>query len=181
MILRWNWPMYLKAFLLVTIGLVVCTQFDGLIRWAILCAVASTIFWSASSLAASWWIYDRSHIFDLKWMQGSPGHWLNLHNGLDEIDGVLKARYPSCTGDTLDIFDPNEMTEPSVHESRRGMHSKADQANWRYLPSSNQAYDTVFIVFTAHEFPRRSARAPLPRSPARVARQRDSRTGRASA
>jgi len=54
------------------------------------------------------------------------------------------------------------MTEPSVHEARRGLHrSTAHQTNWRYLPASNQAYDTVFIVFTAHEFRRAEARERL--------------------
>jgi SAM-dependent methyltransferase len=160
-ILRLNWLMYGKAAAFASIGLVLAGQFGGALRLAILLAVASAAFWTATSLAASWWIYDRSHIFDLQWLDQHPGHWLNLHTGLDEIDGVLTQRYLPSNGDTLDIFDSKEMTEPSIREAHRQTRIFARKANWRCLPSSNQNYDTVFIVFTAHEFRRPEARERL--------------------
>lgn len=161
MILRLNWQMYVKAAVFTAAGVALAGQFDGSIRLAILLAVASSTFWTATSLAASWWIYDRSHIYELAWLPTSPGHWLNLHNGLDGIDRTLRTRYPSCAGDTLDIFDPHEMTEPSIRAARRQLGHPPARANWRYLPSSNQNYDTVFVVFTAHEFRRAEARERL--------------------
>jgi SAM-dependent methyltransferase len=160
MILRLNWPMYAKAATLAALALVLSTQFDGVLKLALILTSATAAYWTAASLAASWWIYDRSHIYDLKWLKSNPGHWLNLHNGLDGIEGVLKARYPACGGDTLDIFDPNEMTEPSIRQARRHL-PEHPRTNWRYLPASNQTYDTVFVVFTAHEFRRAEARERL--------------------
>jgi SAM-dependent methyltransferase len=167
LILRLNWPMYVKAAVLATLGLILSRQFEGGPKLAVLLAVAATTFWAAASLAASWWIYDRSRIYELHWLNSildqAPGSWLNLHNGLDEIDPVLRMRYPSSAGQTLDIFDPNEMTEPSIREARRCQldHPIQRQANWRYLPAANQTYDAVFIVFTAHEFRRPAARERL--------------------
>ena len=163
MILRFNRLVYLKAGLLSTVGMLLASQFEGLVRLAILLAVASTMFWIVSSLAASWWIYDREHIFALGWLDGAlerpAGKWLNLHAGLDEIDGVLQAR---SAGETLDIFDPHEVTEPSLQHARRVLGlGLGRQTNWRYLPAANQSYDTVFLVLAAHEFRRAAARERL--------------------
>jgi SAM-dependent methyltransferase len=128
-----------------------------------LLAVGLTLFWSAASLGTSWWIYDRARLYDLRWLERDPGDWLNLHNGLDEMDAALRGRYAeseSCV--TYDIFDAAEMTEPSIREVRRRMHSARDaRANWRALPAANQTFDTVFIVFTAHELRRAEARERL--------------------
>ncbi len=114
-----------------------------MLRVAILFALASTVFWTTTSLAASWWIYNRAHIFELGWLDSalgrSPGKWLNLHVGLDEIAPVLKARFHRESGLTLDI----------------------QQANWRSLPAFNQSFDTVFLVLAANEFRRTEARERL--------------------
>ena len=163
MILRFNRLMYFKSGLLAAVGVLLAWQFEGLTRLAILMAVASTMFWIVSSLAASWWIYDREHIFELGWLDGAlgrtAGKWLNLHAGLDEIDRVLQAR---TAGETLDIFDPNELTEPSLQHARRVLGlGLGRQTNWRYLPAANQSYDTVFLVLAAHEFRRSQARERL--------------------
>ena len=123
MILRFNRPLYVRAALFSTLAVLLALQFDGFVRLAILLTVASTVFWIASSLAASWWIYDRARIFDLGWLDASlgraPGKWLNLHAGLDEIDSVLRALYPDEAARTLDIFDPHEVAEPSLQHARR--------------------------------------------------------------
>jgi hypothetical protein len=166
LILRLNWQMYVKAAVLATFGLLAARQFEGTPKVAILLAVASTTFWTATSLAASWWIYDRSRIYELRWLDAAltpaPSKWLNLHNGLDEMDASLHHRYPASTGQTLDIFDPMEMSAPSILEARKHLHqSVARQTNWRHLPAANQTYDTVFIVFTAHEIRRPAARERL--------------------
>lgn len=166
MILRFNRLMYVKAAMFSGLGLFLAWQFDGLARLAILLAVASTMFWMGSSLAASWWIYDHERIFELGWLDAAlrkaPGEWLNLHAGLDEIDAVLRARYPSAAGRTLDIFDPNEVTEPSLQHARRMLHQPLTrQTNWRFLPAGNQSCDTVLLVLAAHEFRRAEARKRL--------------------
>jgi len=162
MILRLNWLMYAKAAALAAFGWLVSTQLEGPSKWAAIAAAALPVFWTASSLAASWWIYDRARIYELGWLHRTPGKWLTLHNGLDGITGTLRSLYPSLEGQTLDIFDPYEMTEPSILEVRRQMNQSTDhQTNWRYLPGANQSYDTVFLVFTAHELRRWESRQRL--------------------
>jgi SAM-dependent methyltransferase len=166
LILRLNWPRYLKAVSIAALGLLLAGRFDGALRAAILLAVASTTFWTTASLAASWWIYNKSRMYELNWLDAAlrqlPGDWLNLHNGLDEMHAALRARYPASTGRTLDIFDPAEMAAPSILEARRHLGEPLiRQTNWRYLPASNQTFDTAFIVFTAHEIRRPAARERL--------------------
>lgn len=163
LILRLNWPMYAKASCLAGLLLLGAFRFEGAPKAAMLVAVGFTLFWTAASLGASWWIYDRARIYELGWLDRAPGEWLNLHNGLDEMDAALRGRYGDSEGCvTLDIFDPGEMTEPSIREARRrlGGHEYR-RASWRYLPAANQTFDTVFIVFTAHEFRRAEARERL--------------------
>lgn len=166
MILRFNRSAYFKAGLVLTFGVILAVQFEGMLRLAILFAVASTVFW----IATSWWIDDRAHIFELDWLDSalgkSPGKWLNLHVGLDGIAPVLNARFPGETGQTLDISDlsedPNEATAPSLQHARRLLHQPLiRQTNWRYLPASNQTFDTVFLVLAAHEFRRAEVRERL--------------------
>ena len=95
-------------------------------------------------------------------MQRPVGHWLNLHAGLDEIDPVLLTLYPGSRGETMDIFDPNEVTERCLQHARQLLgQGLAKQTNWRYLPAANQSYDTVFLVLAAREFRRREARQRL--------------------
>lgn len=164
-ILRLNWPMYAKASAFATLGMLLARQFDGALRFAILASVACTAYWTLTSLAASWWIYDRTRISELGWLdplldRTQTRTWLNLHVGLDELDGVLTTRF--VNGQTLDIFDPSEHTEPSILEARRQRSlSKEKQTNWRYLPAANQSCDAVILMFSAHEFRRPAARERL--------------------
>ena len=126
--------------------------------------------WACVSLAVSYYIYDWSAIYGLDWIESNllrrPEHWANIHAGLDETSIALAELFPQSAGEILDIYDPLEMTEPSIGRARRqagmqpaGAQPAASPAKWRALPLRSQAIDTAFVIFAAHELRRPDARA----------------------
>jgi ubiquinone/menaquinone biosynthesis C-methylase UbiE len=97
---------------------------------------------------------------------------VNIHAGLDETSHLLLALFPSAEGKVLDIYDPREMTEPSIEQARRvaPASARAVPADWRALPLPDNELDTAFLVFVAHELRRHEARVQLFRDLARVLR-----------
>lgn len=173
-ILRFNWHVYLIACL--TISLAILAGFVLVIpRWAqvvVFIASAGAAFWTMNSLLASHWIYDRSEIYRWHWitrlLPNTPLRWANIHAGLDEAGDALCLLYPESKKTTLDIFDPHEMTEPSIAEARKGKSSCATRANFRALPFVPGELETVFLIFAAHEIRRPQARLEFFRELRRV-------------
>jgi len=120
--------------------------------------------WACVSLAVSYYVYDWSAIYGLDWMERSllraPRRWVNIHAGLDETSVALAGLFPQAAGETLDIYDPVEMTEPSIERARRlaGAQPAARPAEWRALPLRSGAIDAAFVIFAAHELRRPEAR-----------------------
>jgi SAM-dependent methyltransferase len=134
------------------------------------------LWWLCSSLLVSYYVYDRSPLYSLRWLDRclsrSPERWVNIHAGLDETSERLAALFPSAEGRILDVYDRREMTEPSIAEARRitPAHLRTTGADWRALPLADHAVDTAFLIFAAHELRHSSARAQLFREVARVLR-----------
>src|SRR5258708_22438754 len=132
-----------------------------------LSGVARTLFWLGSSLLVSHYIYDRFPLYDLSWLARSlsraPRRWVNIHAGLDETSHLLATLFPSAEGKVLDIYDPREMTEPSIEQARRinPASLQAVPADWRALPLPDHQLDAAFLVFAAHELRRHDARVQL--------------------
>lgn len=159
-IIRFNWPRYAVA----TFGLLAATwwltekpdSFPAvrLCAWVggFLCA-----WWSVASLAASHWIYDRSPLYRWAWIPDvlpePPLRWLNLHAGLDESSPALQRLFPLSQGTAGDFYDQAEVTEASIHRARARQAElpPSVSVNPLKLPYPDQAFDTVFLLFAAHE------------------------------
>jgi len=79
-------------------------------RIAIAIFLAAAFYWTVASLLASHWVYDRSSLYSPDWLTVRPVYWLNIHAGLDEMSSLIE--------NVLDVFDPKEMTEPSIARAR---------------------------------------------------------------
>jgi hypothetical protein len=138
----------------------------------IIIATAIAAFWTCSSLLVSHYVYDRSPLYSLRWLNGClsrpPVRWMNIHAGLDETSSAIASIFPESVGQTLDIFDARVMTEPSIQQARTVSNAPAANADWRALPAPDRQFDAAFLIFTAHELRQRDARARLFQEIARI-------------
>jgi SAM-dependent methyltransferase len=158
-ILQYNWHFY-AASLGALLGIGALLWFRLLPRAGepiLIGAAALTGFWSLSSLLASYYIYDYIGVTRWSWLPQMlsfpPQRWLNIHAGLDESTHVLMQLFPNSRHTAVDIYDPVEMTEPSIARARR-LHPAAESAvagKLDALPLPDRDRDTLFLLFAAHE------------------------------
>ena len=132
-ILQYNWHFY-AASLCALVGIGALLWFRLLPRAgeALLIGAATlTAFWSLSSLLVSYYVYDNRGVTRWNWIPGilsfPPQRWLNIHAGLDESTLILTQFFPNTRYMVVDIYDPQEMTEPSIARARR-MHPSPEPA-----------------------------------------------------
>jgi hypothetical protein len=139
-----------------------------LLRVLLLLGAAMGLLWTAASLAVSHYVYDRSPLYDFGWLR-APHSWLTIHSGLDETSALLRKRFPGASGRVFDMYDPRVMTEPSIAKARElTVNPPAEPVDWRALPAGDNEFDTVFLIFAAHELRQRRAREELFLEAARV-------------
>jgi SAM-dependent methyltransferase len=170
-IVRFNWPFYAAALAVVTIAPVVIPQLPvaSWIRIPLYAATGLVGMWLVASLAASWIVYDRSRLMDWDWILQAlgfhPASWINIHAGHDESTPALRALFRDAQGRVFDIYDPEEMTEPSIVLARRLRSQaelrRAEPANYRRLPLPAGTIDAAMLLLSAHELRSDEARAAL--------------------
>jgi SAM-dependent methyltransferase len=134
-----------------------------------LASTAVALLWTAASLAVSHYVYDRSPLYSLEWLTLQPSVWINIHAGLDEMTDRLRQRLRTDPCAVFDIFDSEQMTEPSIARARELRASFGSQpASWRCLPADSDVGDAIFLIFAAHEFRQTEARHVFFREVARV-------------
>jgi SAM-dependent methyltransferase len=158
-ILQYNWHFYAVS-LCALLGAGALLRFRGLPRvgeGVVILAAAVTAFWFVSSLLVSYYVYDYKGVTAWEWMPSilsfRPQQWLNIHAGLDESTLLLTQLFPNTQFAVVDIFDPEEMTEPSIARARR-LHPTlvpAITGKLDALPFADRSYDTLFLLFAAHE------------------------------
>jgi len=156
-IFQLNWRSYFCAGMSVAVAMFVLPFLPPLGRAALLLSAAPAIFWMASSLLVSHYVYDRFPLYDLNWISRNlarkPKRWVNIHCGLDETSGLLTAIFPESTGQVVDIYDPRIMTETSIQIAQQLQHPAEMDVMARYdaLPLSDASFDAAFLLFAAHE------------------------------
>jgi SAM-dependent methyltransferase len=166
-IVRLNWPFYAAALAAVVIGPLVIQRLPpaGWIRVPLYAATGLVGMWLVASLAASWIVYDRSRLMQWDWVLQalgfSPSSWINLHAGLDESTPALRALFKESGGRVFDIFDPAQMTEPSILKARQSAGTASERADFRRLPLPNGTVDAALLLLSAHELRTDEARTAL--------------------
>lgn len=164
-ILRYNWHFYAVSLcVLAGIGVLLWFRLLPPTGEAVLIgAAALTAFWSVSSLLVSYYVYDHRGVTRWSWipriLSFPPQRWINIHAGLDESTLILMQFFPNTRHMVVDIYDPQEMTEPSIARARR-LHISPEPAlagKLDALPLPDRDCDTLFLLFAAHEI-RQSAR-----------------------
>ena len=117
----------------------------------------SSAIWIVASLVASWIVYDRSPLMRWDWMPQALGFQPDVVDQhprrARRIDAALRALFGRARGRVFDIFDPAEMTEPSIARARRlaGNHVAAETADFRRLPLPTGTIDVALLLLSAHE------------------------------
>jgi len=143
----------------------------------ILCGAAAGAFWTLSSVLVSWYVYDYVGVTKWQWLSGRipapPQRWANIHAGLDESTAALRQLFPGTEGSVADIYDPKEMTEPSIARARR-LHPSAEpfrQGKYNALPLAEASCDAILLLFSAHEVRHAEHRTQLLRATGRSLRE----------
>lgn len=158
-IVAYNRSFYTASALAIGAAAVAIFWAPPMARIAIAVFLAAASYWTIASLLASYWIYDRSSLYSLDWLTVRPAYWLSVHAGLDETSGLIRSKFPGSEYRIVDVFDAEEMTEPSIARAREMSGPDPLQAaSWRRLPADDAVFDTIFLIFTAHEFRRAEAR-----------------------
>jgi SAM-dependent methyltransferase len=166
-ILRFNWTHYAAAAGAIMVGLVAAVVFTGA-RPLLLAAAACAAYWPLASLIVSHWVYDRSPLRRWTWIADAlrgrpPARWISLHAGVDEATPALRRMFAGADGRVFDIFDPGEMTEPSIARARHlsSAAEPSERADWRNVPVADESVDAAMLLLAAHELRTHGARATL--------------------
>jgi SAM-dependent methyltransferase len=175
-IIRFNTRFYAAS----VVGVSSCCFFLAYLpppRWLAMLVMAGAtliLFWTLSSLAVSWYVYDHVGVTRWNWISSrfdrSPEKWANIHAGLDESTGALRRLLPGTDCVTIDIYDPALMTEPSIARARH-LYPSAEPfqvGSAEALPLGDRDRDTVFLLFAAHELRDRETRTQLLREVSRI-------------
>ena len=159
-IVRFNWPFYLLAgvvFLVALVGLFV--PGPPLLKLACAVALAGAGYFIFISLGVSHLIYDRSDLYRWVWLERAlhgvkAEHIVFCHSGLDEVSEAIKQRLAPGTWVTLDHYDAEQMTEPSIQRARCLFPPTLDTLSARFdqWPVTPASADVIFGMLAIHEF-----------------------------
>ena len=173
-IFNYNRPFYVRTLAGVIAIVILSAWLPLALRTLLRIATGIALFWTCASLAVSHYVDDRSAFYTLGWLPACllrpPARWINIHSGIDECSPGIASIFPGSEGQIVDIYDPQEMTEPSIEYARRLTVGSSPTADWRALPAPDKRFDAAFLIFAAHELRHHAARVQLFREVARVLR-----------
>ncbi len=156
-IIRFNWHLYFLA-IIGLMGLSTAAYFtDGIDRTIFIVAAAVTFLSLFVSLAVSFYVYDLSGFYDLKWLDEilikESGKAANINAGFDETTELLKKKFPLIEIFALDFYDPEKHTEISIERARKAYPRSEEirRITTTNISLENNSLDTIFLIFAAHE------------------------------
>jgi SAM-dependent methyltransferase len=156
-IVRFNWHFYVLALAAATL-VVLSGIFLFPLQKALFYTIGGLILLPLIiSLLISYYIYDLSELYTLKWMSVLPlnetGTHLNIHAGFDETSHLLKHRFPNSTLRVFDFYDPLKHTEVSIKRARKAYppYPGTQQITTSALPLEENYADVIFLTLAAHE------------------------------
>lgn len=156
-IIRFNWHFYLIASIVVITILFfrnfLPQKISAIIDLVLSLAVLSILI----SLAVSYYIYDHSNIYSLKWLDrlkiDKEKKLVNINAGFDETSGLLRKKYPDSVLTVFDFYDPAKHTEISIERARKAYPPYPDTQtiSTSDVPLPPGAANYIFLILAAHE------------------------------
>ena len=165
-IIRFNWHFYAIAGIVLVASLLLSRSsffpepIQRLLFFGSILAIGTMMI----SLVVSYYIYDRSGLYELDWLNDfEPESILNLHAGFDETSLLLQHKFPQSDLRICDFYDPKTHTEVSIKRARKAYPpDKATIAvQTDHLPFSDNSFDLSLAILSAHEVRDREERIQL--------------------
>jgi hypothetical protein len=148
-VVRFNWPAYVAAAGLAAVAVGGRRRVPRPVGAALGAAAGAGAFWSAASVAATWWVYDHRRVYErIAPDLGAIGPWAGLHAGFDDATVPLTTTigHPPEAVVALDV--------PSTPRLERLVGRGAGVATVGTvgeLPLDTGSLDAVFTTFSVHE------------------------------
>lgn len=153
-IIRFNWHFYLIAGIILTTIILFKPlwpyQFEIISHWLILLAILTMVI----SLLISYYVYDHSDLYQLKWLpKAHMPRILNINAGFDEMSLIIKNKLPDCDLTNGDFYNPQKHTEISIKRARKAYppNENTIQVATDRLPFSDDSFDYTLAFLSAHE------------------------------
>lgn len=156
-IVRFNWHFYVIAGIVILALLAGSVFADKISFWIVVSLAAGILMSVAVSLSVSYYIYDRSRLYDFGWLRGVAANRtqtvINIHAGFDETSFALKKIFVDATLHVYDFYDPHKHTEISIERARKAYPSFPGTLNVTTdrLPTAAASADLIFNIFALHE------------------------------
>ena len=156
-IIRFNWHFYAVAFFIVLVLSFTKKYLPFYMSFIANTAIVFTIITTFISLSVSYYIYDYSDLYTLKWLDflniKDNATLVNINAGFDETSSILQDKFPDKNLIVLDFYDASKHTEISIERARKAYPVFPNTINIRTDSISLQAnsVDYIFLIFAAHE------------------------------
>lgn len=153
-IIRFNWHFYLIAFVVFVVLFLVKNQFSQQIQTLLNVGIAVAILTLVISLFVSFYIYDLSDLYQLKWIENANDKkLLNINAGFDETSEIIIKKFPKTDLTICDFYNPGKHTEVSIKRARKAYppNPKIISVATDKLPFLENSYDNSYAILSAHE------------------------------
>lgn len=153
-IVRFNWHFYVLFLTATILALFLYPQLPPTIQPLLVIGVLLAFFVTVLSLLISYYIYDRSNLYQLNWLNDlTTSKILNINAGFDEISETIKYKFPDIDLVVCDFYDATDHTEISIERARKAYPAKQEviQVESASLPFEADEFDTIIVFLAAHE------------------------------
>ena len=158
-IVRFNWPWFAGAGTALVIAVITAPAFGPPLQWVIWLAAVVALAAMAISLGVSYYVYDRSGLYQLSWAdelsvgRKKNAKVVNISAGFDETTPILRGKLPGATFHVWDFYDVDSHTEASIKRARSAFPPDPHmvQVATRRLPIDDESVDMISLVMSAHE------------------------------
>ena len=153
-IIRFNWHFY--AIVLLVFCLIFLFKGFLSVNYQIILQIGAFIMLAitAISLLVSYYIYDVSDLYQLKWIKISGNKKIiNINAGFDETSELIKQINPKIDLTVCDFYDEKKHTEVSIKRARKVYppFSNTTSVQTNYLPFADETFDLTVAILSAHE------------------------------
>jgi SAM-dependent methyltransferase len=158
-VVSFNRHFFLIALSACVIGLtLIVLSESSILRMTLAAGVGLAVYFMFVSVAASYWVYDVSDLYKLRWwparcLARSPNDGIVVHAGFDPASATIAAKFPQMRLRVLDFFDARKTTEASIQRAHRQNPSThhEERIAAQAWPVESASQDVVFALSAAHE------------------------------